>query len=119
MATITPTITKDTEVPSNDCWSITWTGLGDADTGSAVRLASASDRSVSISGTFAGATVTVQGSNDGSNWFTLTDPQGNPISRTSAGLEQIAEVTKFTRVVTSGGLGTSVNVVIYAKGLRT
>lgn len=61
------------------------------------------DRSVHILGTFDGATVVVEGSNNGASYLTLTDPQGNGISKTSAAIEQITEQALFTRPSASGG----------------
>lgn len=75
------------------------------------------DRSVQIEGTFDSATVVLQGSNDGTNWYTLTDPQGNAISKTSAALEQISEATRYIRPsVSSAGGSTSLTVTVFAAG---
>lgn len=67
------------------------------------------DRTVQIgtSGTtgFGTGTVVVQGTNDGSNWFPLTDPQGNGISKTTASLETIMETPLNTRVAITGATG--------------
>jgi hypothetical protein len=116
MANITPTVTRSTDGGVNNVYLATWTALGNADVGTQVAMSGASDRSVQIEGTFGGATVAVQGSNDGTNWQTLTDPQGNAISTTAAKLEQISELTRFIRVITTGGTGTNVNVNLLLKG---
>ena len=63
------------------------------------------DRTVMIIGTFDSATVVIQGSNDGTNWFTLNDLQANAISKTAAALEGIAEFPLYVRPSTTGGSG--------------
>jgi len=118
MATITGTVTPITDGGVTDAWLATWPAMGNADTGTAVAMSDASDRSVQIEGTFGSATVVIQGSNDGTNWQPLTDPQGNAISKTASSLEAISELTRLIRPVTSGGTGTNVNVNIYMKGQR-
>jgi hypothetical protein len=92
-----------------------WEALGDADTGEAVEVANFADRSIQVAGTFGSATVTVQGSNDGTNWATLNDPQGNALAVTSAKIEQILELTRYLRVTTSGGTGTDLDVTLLCR----
>lgn len=117
MSNITPTVVKDSS-PSGNVWIATWAVMGNADTGLPVSMGGASDRSVQVTGTFGGATVTVQGSNDGTNYFTLADPQGNALTWTSANrLEAILELTRYIRAITSGGTGTSVTVDLLLKGM--
>jgi len=118
MATITATVARDPFSASMDVWIATWTAMGNADTGTSVAMAGASDRSIQIEGTFGSATVVVQGSNDGTNWETLHDPLGVGISKTAACLVQILELTRYIRVVTSGGTGTNLNVNLLLKGMR-
>jgi len=118
MATITASVTKVGDGGVYDVYLATWTAIGNADTGTSVAMSSAADRSVQIEGTFGGATITVQGSNDGTNWQTLTDPQGNAISTTAAKLEQIEELTRYVRVISSGGTGTNVNVNMVFRGQK-
>lgn len=85
----------------------TWTTVIAADTASAVEAeAWAADRSVQIEGTWDSATLLLKGSNDGTNFQTLTDPQGNILSFTlSNRLEQITEITRYIKPVISGGGG--------------
>lgn len=119
MATITPTLTKITDPGVTEVYMATWTAMGNADTGTAVPMSGAADRSVQVQGTFGSATVTVQGSNDGTNYQTLADPQGNALTWTSANrLEQILELTRYIRPITAGGTGTNVEVNILLKGQR-
>lgn len=98
---------------------VSWT-LTQADgTGDAVELPGSPDRSAQIRGTFNGATVVVEGSNDGTNYETLTDPQGNAISKTAAAIEAITEMTRKIRPKLTGGDGsTSVVVSMFFRRTR-
>lgn len=112
MSTISPTVTK------RRGWvKVTWPSVTAADTFAAYQFdAWAADRSVAITGTPNGATVVIKGSNDGTNYFELTDPQGNDISKSAADLEQITELTQYIQPTHSGGGGSeSMTVTIFAK----
>lgn len=89
-----------------------WIALSTDDSGKPVEMPTHSDRSVQVDGTFAGATVLIEGSNDGMNYYTLTDPQGSPLSISTGKLKQILEVTRFIRPRVSGGGGTDINVTL-------
>lgn len=77
------------------------------------------DKSVQVSGTFGGAVLNIQGSNnstDGENgvWATLLDPFNASLSFSSSGLRQILENTKWVRARVSGGNGTtSITVTLF------
>jgi hypothetical protein len=87
---------------------ITWEGLLNGDVGSAIEMPGSHIRSVQIVGTFGvGGTVVIQGSNDGTNYVTLTDPQANNLSKTAAALESIQELTRYIRPEVTGGDGTT------------
>lgn len=95
---------------------LTWPALATSDEGDAQETLDLADRSAAFTGTFGGATATLQGSNDGTNWFTLTDPFGNAVSRTTAGLVQVLEFTRFVRPVVTGGSGADITVTLAALG---
>lgn len=116
MATITPTVVRVTDGGVKGVYLATWTSIGDSDTCSPVLMSGAADRSVAITGTFNSATVVLQGSHDATNYFTLTDPQGNAISKTAAGLEQIEELTRYIRPSSSGGTASVTTVNVLLKG---
>lgn len=91
---------------------VTWAGLLNTDDGSPYERVDFPDRSVQVSGTFGtGGTVVIQGTNNGTAWHTLTDPQGNALSFTAAGLEQVQELTRQIRPLVTGGDGTT-NLVV-------
>lgn len=88
----------------------------------AIELVEYADRSVQVVGTFNGGTLTVEGSNDGTNWVVLTDPQGNNLTITAARLEQIQELTRFIRPRVSAGTGVDLDVFFVlrrASSIRT
>lgn len=87
-------------------YEITWAGLLNGDTGSAEILARYSDKSIQVVGDLGvGGVCLIEGSNDGSSFFTLVDPQGNALSFSAFGLEQVLEITKFIRPRISAGDG--------------
>lgn len=114
MATITPVVARVKNWA--DAWTIVWEAVGNADTGTGVQMPHMSDRSVQMSGTWGAATLVLQGSNDNVTWVTLTDGQGNAISKTADAIEQIAEFTRYIRVSSSGGTGTDVDVTVFGRG---
>lgn len=81
--------------------------LAVGDTATPIKLGVYSDRTVQVAGTFGGATVTLQGSNNDVGYHTLTDPQGNALSFSAAGLETVMELPFFIKPVISGGDGTT------------
>lgn len=120
MANVAPTKTPLTAFNERNCHVIVWTPLTAANNvGDAIEMGGSSDRSVQIEGTPNGATVILQGSNDGTNWKTLTDPQGNAISTATSLIEQIMELTRYVRPSSSGGGGSqSMTVTLFLKKAR-
>lgn len=92
---------------------LSWTALGNADDGAAYSLPFAADITAQMIGTFGGATVKLQGSNDGTNWFDLTKRGGtSALSVTAAGGGSANENPAYIRPITSGGTGTNVSVIV-------
>ncbi len=111
MATVESTIAET----DGRSYTATWAGLTTGDVGDALRYAGHADRTVQVFGTFGGATVTLQGSLDGTNWATLNDAQGDPISITAAKIESVTEAVRFTRPSVSGGSGASLTVMLFMR----
>ncbi len=87
---------------------ISWSGLLNGDDGAPIEMPGSSDRSIQYQGTFGtGGTIILEGSNDGVNYHPLTDPQGNAISKTAAGIEAIMELTRYVRPRVSAGDGST------------
>jgi hypothetical protein len=115
MATIAPTMNIRVGAnPGEDDLSlilVTWPNLNSANNvGAVVCFPQHSDRSIQFTGTFNNVTATLEGSNDGVNFNTLTDASGTAISVTSASLKQIVEAPLFVRpnVVTNAGVNTDI-----------
>lgn len=112
MAVITPTLSSLTNQKWGENVAIyTWTGLTTSDTGAPLEAPGFTDASYQVTGTFGGATVTIEGSNDGTNYVTLTDPSATAISFTATGLSQILQIVRFIRPKVTGGSGASINVI--------
>lgn len=78
------------------------------------------DRNVQALGTFGGAAVAIQGSNDGgTTWYTLDDPQGTDLSFAAAGGKAISEVPLLMRPSLTGGAGSSVTVAFSLRRTRS
>lgn len=103
---------------SQDIALTTWAGVAAGDTALPIKLGVYSDRVAQVEGTFGGATVAIQGSNDGSHYHTLTDPQGNALSFSAAGLETVMELPYFLKPVLSSGDGTT-SLTITLSGRRS
>lgn len=99
----------------NKMVSVTW-ALGNADTGVATSINRWADRTVHVLGTFGGATVTVEGSNDGVNFLTLSDTTGAALMFTAAGMKVILENPIYIRAKTAGGTGSAVTVIVAGAG---
>ena len=111
MATIIPVPTPIRTYDENATHVIWETGKLVADVFTAIEMPGSSIRSVQFVGTFDTATIVLEGSNDGTNYVTLTDPQGNSISKTAAALEQIEEVTRYVRPrITAAGAATDLDI---------
>jgi hypothetical protein len=99
---------------------VTWSGLLNGDDGARVTLTDFPDRTVQIVGTFgAGGSVNFEGSNNGTDWAVLTDPQGNPITKTAAAMEFVTETPRYVRPRVTGGDGTTdLSVILFARTPR-
>lgn len=117
MATTARVISKIPSAP-NRAWAVSWSTMANGDSGEPLQNPGSADRSVQVTGTFGvGGTVVLQGSNDGTNYRTLTDPQGNALSFTAAAIEAVQEITRYTRPSVTGGDGTtSLTVTLVVTG---
>lgn len=93
----------------------TWTGETTAGNASIQRYApliSLATASVQVTGTIGGATVALQGSNDGVTYTTLKDLSGATMSFTAAGYAEFSSGAAFIKPLISGGTGDSINVIV-------
>ncbi len=115
MAVIGYTEAREQSFGSN-VHTVTWTALVKGDTGTPFRMPTFADRSVQIDGTFDTGTIVIEGSNDGVTYYTLSDSLGNAISRTTAALKAISEMTVWIRPNVAGTGGTtSLKVTLAAR----
>lgn len=102
------TISPDPSSRPSSAWIVSWTAMANGDDGSPIRMSAFSDRSAQVVGTFGtGGHCKIEGSNDGTTWAVLTDPQGNDLDFTSAKLEAIEEISAYIRPHITGGDGTT------------
>lgn len=97
---------------------ITWAGIvtGDTIVSLPVNAQAAVAGAIQISGTFGGATVAFQASNDGTNFYTMKDLAGTDISATAAGLFEFTTAALYIRPSISGGSANSVDAILSLRG---
>jgi hypothetical protein len=95
---------------------VEWTGLATGDTGQPFEFLGYGDLTVTFEGTFAGgSSVTLEGSNDGTNYYACTDPQGNPITKLAGAMEAVTETPRWVRPSVASGAADSVQCRILAR----
>lgn len=110
------------EAITYSCSGLTFTST---DTMQPIEVPNYSDKCVQVYGTFGvGGSISFYGSNDvadlalqpdnaASGWCPLVDPQGNAITKTAKGIEQILENPRYiTAKVTAGDGTTNLKVFI-------
>lgn len=119
MATITPITTKPPTGSTSGGGTVlatTWAPIAGGDICTAVQLPGFADRTVHVKGTFGGATVVLQGSNDGVTFVSMTDPLNNVVTLTAEGLITILQNPLYIRPSVTGGAGAAVTVILVSKG---
>lgn len=99
-----------------------WANVSSSDVCLPVDLAGHTDRSIQVTGTLDGATVSAQGTNDAALAYApLTDPQGNDISIASypsgytSKIEAVSEATRLFRPAVTGGTAPLVTITLLAR----
>jgi len=72
--------------------------------------------SIQFSGTWGGATVVLQQSNDGATWFTANDVLGTAVSATADAFFELSIAAKYVRPSTSGGSSSDVDATLILRG---
>ena len=88
--------------------------LAASENGDAFECPQFGDKTVTITGTLAGVATTLQGSNDGTNWFTVKDFLGAAIAPTTAAMATLGDNPRYLRPVS--GVGQTVTVILVARG---
>lgn len=117
MATVSPTLSP--VYPQGETvvrWI--WDNLATGDTivSAGIPGQAAVAGSIQFTGTFGGATVKLQVSNDNSTYFDMKDLLGNAITATSAGYFEFTTAGVYLRPAISGGTGDAVDVTISLRG---
>jgi len=110
MATISPTFQSGVSPGT----LIKWEGAATGDTINSF-LANGYERvaaTVQISGTFGDATAKLQASLDDTNWFDLTDIQGNAVSATSDSMFEVTTKALYLRPSITGGTSDSIDILV-------
>jgi hypothetical protein len=118
MAAITHTLASLASTRSNQGVAVASWGPTtlDADTFSAIECASSTGRSVQVTGTFNGATITMTGSNDGTNYVALKDQAGNSVAFTAAGFKSIFDAARYIKpALSSAGASTSLTATVLVR----
>ena len=90
---------------------VQWAGIGPDGSGDPVVVGEQGDITVTVTGTFAGATVEFQGTNDGVMFHTLKDLQGTLVSTAAAGLFTVGTRCWKVKPCVIGGGATDITVV--------
>jgi hypothetical protein len=114
MATIIPT-TVEEQIRAA---AYRWTDYSTADTATPIKVQNMQGLagSVQVTGTFGGATIAIQVSNDGSNYATLKDSAGIDISLTAAGMSEFSTAALFIKPTSTGGTADNVTVTVVLRG---
>ena len=114
------TVNHKTDGPVSTAHMVTWTAIATGDT--IVEYAIPEEYGVvgcsQITGTFGGATVAIQVSNDATTWFNLVDLQGVEISATANDFADFTTAAVYIRPAISGGTGDDVDVCLSFRGWR-
>lgn len=116
MATVTPTVTKVGDQDDSAVlfsWSLTSTNTD----GAYVEWVQWADRCFQAAGTWGTATLTLQGSNDGTNWFTLSNAAGGTAATfTADGGKTVIELPRYARPnLTTPGSGAAITVTLLGR----
>lgn len=98
--------------PERKVIQFTWANMTDGDTGGEINWINFADRSVQVFGAF--GQVTIEGSNNGTDWATLRNASGDSLVMTSAKVEQVLEVCLYVRPVVTG-VGSNISIVMVGK----
>ena len=116
MATISP----NTDGPISTANVVNWTGAATGDTINSYAIPEefGAIGCVQITGTFGGATVTIEVSNDGTTWFALNDIKGDAVSATADAFFDFTTAAIYVRPAISGGTSDDVDVRLSLRGWR-
>jgi len=115
MATVTPAI--NTDIPGVP--RVIWSGAATGDTLEPYIVTQQYGLAASVQsvGTLGGATITMQVSNDGTNWAAADDVQGTAISMGAVtDYFELSLSGAYLRPAIAGGTGDSIDVIVVLRG---
>lgn len=113
MAVQNPTITQ----VASKSYKVVWGPATDADTFTPVPTpAGYTNITAQVEGTFGGATITISGSIDGTNFEPMLTKQGTAGTFAAAGMKSYQEMPAFIRPSTAGGTASSLTVLMLFAG---
>jgi hypothetical protein len=121
MTTVANSITEKPAAGQGQGFLVQWLALANGNDGTPFDMTGFEPLSVQIEGTFGAAgSVSLEGSNDASNYEILHDLSTNALTFTAAGLKAVGDNTNFVKPkVTAGDGTTSLNVSLWVrKALR-
>lgn len=97
---------------------VKWTAMATAVANSALTVAGQLGLvgAAQISGTFGGATVTLQCSNDGTTWFDMSDVSGTVMTATGNSFFEFSTAALYIKPLISGGTNDDVDVTLVLRG---
>ena len=100
------------------CVAYEWESLNNGETGEAVEAVGPRGISAAfqVQGTFAGSTVELQGTCNGSNYRTLKDVYGNNIVLSASGLVELSSSCHSFRVRCQGGSASGLRATLMMRG---
>ena len=110
MATITPAFTQHGDAATAGLWEACATG--DTIVSASLQDVNALVASVHMTGTWGGATVSLEISNDNSDWVIAKDVGGSAITLNADGLVEFSTAALYMRVAISGGSSDDVDVTV-------
>lgn len=112
MAAVAPAITDISPSGDGSVILVVWTPVtsAGADTCNAVSYPKHSVKSIQVTGTFGGASVAVNGSNDGINFAALNTPANTAIAITAAKINAVLENTRHIQPASTGGTNSTVTI---------
>lgn len=99
-----------TTAPMPNVITSTWSLLAGSENGDSTTIMRWQDKCVQCNGTF--TSITIQGSNDGANWGTLSDPQGVDLVITVAG--EVRAILENPLYIRPASVGAATCAVIIA-----
>lgn len=118
MAIIAPELTYPQTRFAHGVVIVQWLNVTENDTCESYEDGGGSDKSIHIVGSFGGGSVSLLGSNDGTNFPILKDLEGNAITASSEIITTVRDNVLYFKPGQPGGTSVSVNIHLLSKAVR-